>query len=63
MKSPGPVLCEVSAQANQKISPAVPSKTLPDGSIKSMALHEMVPEIGDALEALQRVAGIVNKQS
>jgi thiamine pyrophosphate-dependent acetolactate synthase large subunit-like protein len=63
LKSPGPVLCEVLAQANQKISPVVPSKMLPDGSIKSMALHEMVPEIGDTLEALQRAAGIFNKRS
>jgi len=63
LKSPGPVLCEVLAQANQKISPVVPSKMLPDGSIKSMALHEMVPEIGYTLEALQRAAGIFNKRS
>jgi acetolactate synthase-1/2/3 large subunit len=63
LKSPGPVLCEVLALANQKISPVVPSKMLPDGSIKSMALHEMVPEIGDTLEALQQAAGIFNKQS
>ena len=59
----GPVLCEILAQANQKISPVVPSKMLPDGSIKSMALHEMVPKIGDTLEVLQRAAGIFNKQS
>lgn len=59
----GPVLCEVMSLPNQKISPVVPSKMLPDGSIKSMALHEMVPEIGVALNDLQKGARIFNEES
>jgi acetolactate synthase I/II/III large subunit len=39
----GPVICEVMAQVDQRILPVVPSSLLPDGSMRSKALHEMVP--------------------
>lgn len=42
----GPVICEVMAQVDQRIQPAVPSYLLPDGSMRSKALHEMVPDVG-----------------
>jgi acetolactate synthase-1/2/3 large subunit len=53
----GPVLCEVMAQIDQRILPAVPSHLLPDGTMRSKALHEMMPEIkfepiGQAVSAL-----------
>ncbi len=41
----GPVLCEVMGQISQRILPAVPSQLLPDGSMRSKALHEMAPEV------------------
>lgn len=44
----GPVLCEVMAQQNQRVLPAVPSALQPDGQIRSKALHEMLPDIGIA---------------
>jgi acetolactate synthase-1/2/3 large subunit len=44
--SEGPVICEVMGQTNQRILPSVPSYMLPDGTMKSKALHEMTPEIG-----------------
>jgi acetolactate synthase-1/2/3 large subunit len=43
---PGPVLCEVMAQVDQRILPAVASRLLPDGTMRSNALHQMAPEIG-----------------
>ncbi len=39
----GPVLCVIWAQADQKVMPSVSSKVLPNGSMKSMPLHEMFP--------------------
>jgi acetolactate synthase-1/2/3 large subunit len=50
----GPVLCEVMAQIDQRILPAVPSQLLPDGSMRSKALHEMAPEIGVTFAELTR---------
>ena len=41
----GPVICEVMAQVDQRILPVVPSSLLPDGSMRSKALHEMVPPL------------------
>jgi acetolactate synthase-1/2/3 large subunit len=41
----GPVLCEVMAQIDQRILPAVPSQLMPDGSMRSKALHEMSPAL------------------
>jgi acetolactate synthase-1/2/3 large subunit len=41
----GPVICEVMAQVDQRILPAVPSYLLPDGSMRSKALHEMAPAV------------------
>jgi acetolactate synthase-1/2/3 large subunit len=41
----GPVLCEIMGQHDQRILPAVPSQLLPDGSMRSKALHEMAPQI------------------
>ena len=43
---PGPVLCEIMAQVDQRILPAVASRLLPDGTMRSNALHQMAPEIG-----------------
>jgi acetolactate synthase-1/2/3 large subunit len=45
LAQPGPVLCEVMAQPDQRILPAVASKLLPDGTMRSNALHQMAPEI------------------
>lgn len=42
----GPVLCEIMAQRDQRILPAVPSYLLPDGRIRSKGLHEMAPDRG-----------------
>lgn len=52
----GPVICEVMALPDQKIIPVVPSRMLPDGSMKSRALHEMTPDIGASLRKLQENA-------
>jgi acetolactate synthase-1/2/3 large subunit len=41
----GPVVCEVMAQVDQRILPVVPSYLLPDGSMRSRALHEMAPAL------------------
>jgi acetolactate synthase-1/2/3 large subunit len=54
----GPVICEVMSVTNQKIMPVVPSKLHPDGRIKSLSLHEMVPEIGVSLASIKKNAGI-----
>lgn len=55
---PGPVLCEVMAQHDQRIMPGVPSQLMKDGSIRSKALHEMAPDIGVTLEKALADAGI-----
>ena len=49
---PGPVLCEVMAQHDQKILPVVPSRLLADGRMRSQALHQMVPECGSFTDIL-----------
>jgi acetolactate synthase-1/2/3 large subunit len=59
MRLSGPVICEVISLSDQKIMPVVPSRMLPNGSMKSMALHEMVPDIGISLEMAQKEAGII----
>jgi len=41
----GPVVCEVMAQVDQRILPVAPSRLLPDGSMRSKALHEMLPDL------------------
>jgi acetolactate synthase-1/2/3 large subunit len=48
----GPVLCEVMGQTDQRILPAVPSQLLPDGNMRSKALHEMLPAIEKSLAEL-----------
>ncbi len=53
LAGPGPMICEIMAQVDQKIMPAVPSYALADGTMKSKALHEMAPDIGVDLEALR----------
>lgn len=50
----GPVLCEVMAQVDQRILPAVPSQLLPDGTMRSKALHEMSPEVRVEFGALTK---------
>jgi acetolactate synthase I/II/III large subunit len=52
IRTEGLILCEVMAQVDQKILPVVPSRLMPDGNIKSKALHEMVPEIPQSLDEL-----------
>ena len=47
MTMPGPAICGVTAIRDQKILPSVPSFQLPDGRMKSRALHEMVPALPD----------------
>lgn len=58
IQQPGPVFCEIMAQYNQRIIPGVPSYLLPDGSMKSRALHEMGPDIGVTLEIALDAAGL-----
>ncbi len=54
----GPVICEVMCQTDQRVMPAVPSFKLPDGSMRSKALHEIAPEVGDdALKMLLAFEG------
>jgi acetolactate synthase-1/2/3 large subunit len=48
---PGPVLCEIVGMRNQRIIPAVASKRLPDGRMVSTPLHDMVPNLADAVLA------------
>jgi acetolactate synthase-1/2/3 large subunit len=50
----GPVVCEVMAQLDQKILPVVPSALLPDGSMRSKSLEEMVPDIGVTLAEISK---------
>ena len=47
----GPLICEVMAQVDQRILPAVPSFMLADGTMRSKALHEMLPECGVSLDS------------
>ncbi|HWB83419.1 MAG TPA: thiamine pyrophosphate-binding protein [Bryobacteraceae bacterium] len=59
----GPVLCEVMAQTDQRIMPAVPSYMTADGRMRSKALHEMLPDIGVSFdeimaEAVMEPAGV-----
>lgn len=54
LAQPGPVLCEIMAQIDQRILPAVPSKLLPDGTMRSNALHEMAPPIDITLSELSK---------
>lgn len=49
----GPAVLEILGQLDQKILPGVPSFKLPDGGMRSKALHELAPEVNDeALQAL-----------
>ncbi len=41
----GPVICEVMNQYDQRVMPIVPSYQLADGSMRSKALDEMMPEV------------------
>jgi len=50
----GPVICEVMNRRDQKVVPTVPSYRLPDGTMKSRAIDEMVPDIGIDLRTFQR---------
>jgi acetolactate synthase-1/2/3 large subunit len=50
LQTPGPVMCEVMSQVNQRVMPIVPSFMLPDGRMRSKALHEMAPERPTDLE-------------
>ena len=50
LHTPGPVICEVMSQVNQRVMPIVPSFMLPDGRMRSKALHEMAPERPTDLE-------------
>jgi acetolactate synthase-1/2/3 large subunit len=52
LDTPGPVICEVMAQVDQRVIPLVPSYMLPNGAIRSKALHEMAPEIPVSFEDL-----------
>jgi acetolactate synthase-1/2/3 large subunit len=52
LSQPGLVLCEVMSLIDQRILPAVPSYLLPDGRMRSRALHEMAPDIGVKFEQL-----------
>jgi len=52
LSAPGPVLCEVMAQRDQRILPVVPSRLLPDGRMRSQALHEMAPDLGISFDSI-----------
>lgn len=52
IQSKGLLLCEIMAQVDQRILPVVPSQLMPDGNIKSKALHEMNPPIPHSFEEL-----------
>jgi len=52
----GPIFCEVMAQYDQRILPVVPSYLAPDGSMKSEALHKMVPKLEQPVEEILRAA-------
>ena len=54
--SKGPVICEIFALTDQRIFPAVPSQMLPNGQMKSLALDEMMPSIGQTLSDVQKEA-------
>lgn len=54
LSADGPVLCEVMAQVEQRLLPVVPSTLLPDGSMRSKALHEMAPAVSVSIEDLRR---------
>lgn len=56
LSQPGPCFCEVMGQYDQKILPAVPSYMSEDGTFRSKALHEMVPENGVAFEDVLAMA-------
>ena len=44
------MICEVMSQVNQRVMPIVPSYMLPDGRMRSKALHEMVPPLETGTE-------------
>jgi len=52
LSHPGPVLCEVMAQRDQRVLPGTPSQLLADGRMRSQALHEMAPVVSITLDDL-----------
>jgi acetolactate synthase-1/2/3 large subunit len=58
LSCPGPTVCELMAQTNQRIMPVVPSRLMPDGRMKSKGLDEMAPEMDIDLEKALREAGL-----
>lgn len=54
----GPIFCEVMAQYDQRILPVVPSFLCADGSMRSKALHEMVPSIGRSFDEVLTAASL-----
>jgi acetolactate synthase-1/2/3 large subunit len=54
----GPVVCEVMALKDQRILPVTPSRLLPDGRMRSQALHEMAPDAGVSLDEILAQAQI-----
>jgi acetolactate synthase-1/2/3 large subunit len=55
--APGPVVIEVMALRDQRILPTVPSYLLPNGSMRSKALHEMTPDVGVSFDQIRRALG------
>jgi len=53
LNTSGPCICEVMNQLDQRVMPIVPSYQSPDGSMRSKALHEMVPLIDTDLDRLR----------
>lgn len=45
LATPGPAICGIEAQADQKIIPTVTSERLPDGRIRSKPLDQMAPDL------------------
>jgi acetolactate synthase I/II/III large subunit len=58
LSQPGPCFCEVMGQYDQKILPVVPSYMSEDGTFRSKALHEMVPENDAAFEDVLAMASL-----
>ncbi len=57
LQRPGPVLCEIMAQPDQRILPVVPYYMLPDGSLRSKAFEEMNPPIAETFDSVRAEAG------
>lgn len=56
LKIDGPIVVEIMARWDQRILPVVPSEMLADGSMRSKALHEMMPTDQMGINYLRNIA-------